>query len=258
MLYLQFMSKIKPICQMLLAGIILMPCALTALTVGTYNSPPFSMHEDGEDIGMATEAVRKILSEAKIKDYTILEYPISRGIAELKDGRVDIYYPYVKHYPNMDGDRILIGPIAKYQLALFVRKDSDINAITLASMQHMIISAERGGIGDNILSKNNIPVEQATQKISCLRMVVAERVAACAIGILPGQYTSAINNLAKDLRYIDLHMHADMYVALGTSLSPEIVQDIQQAFKKLKKEDYFVKQQRDYEKKFQMFIRALS
>ncbi len=49
-----------------------------------------------------------------------------------------------------------------------------------------------------------------------------------------------------------------MYVALRANLPPELIQKIQSAFESLKQENYFERQQLDYEKKFQLFMKSLS
>lgn len=227
-----------------------------ALTVGTYNAPPFSMYEDGENIGMATEAVRVLLSKCGIEKYNTINYPLARGLAELHEGRIDIYYPYMSESKEYTGKQILIGPISRYKVALFVRKDYK-HAVTLDSMKDLIIGAERGSISDRILQKNAMHVEQATQAVSCLRMVLAERVTACAIGTLPGQYAAAINNISDQLRYEETGTYADMYVVLSTRLPRELIAKIQSTFENLKAENYFEQQQQEYEKKFQIFIKSL-
>lgn len=255
MLFLQFQNKLVSWATLIV--ILMLPWCAQALTVGTHNSPPFSMHEDGADIGMVTEAVRQLLAEAKIKDYQIVEYPLARGLIELKYGRVDIYYPYVKGYdPNPD-HYVLIGPIAKYNMALFVRNDYK-KEVSFAAMKDEVIGAERGSIGSSELIKNHLHIEYATQQISCLRMVIAGRVSACAMGVLPGQYAAAINNLAHEIKYVEVDKHADLYVALRRSLPQEHIEQIRAAFERLREQDYFGKQQSNYEKKFSIFIKSLS
>lgn len=245
----------KIICVWIL---LLATCNVQAnITVGTYNAPPFSMYEDGENIGMATEAVQTLLKKCGIEKYTIINYPLARGLAELHEGRIDIYYPFIIENKEQAAKYTLIGPISKYKISLFVRKDykSDVN---LQAMQHLILGAERGSISNLLLQKHNIHTEQATQAASCLRMVLAERVSACVIGTLPGQYSAALNNLSDKLRFADSGAHADMYVVLGTSLPKELVTKIQDTFEKLKNDNYFDHQQRDYEEKFNVFLKSLS
>lgn len=253
MLFIRFLNKFNFIVLSLLIS-----CNIQAITVGTYNAPPFSMREDGEDIGLATEAVRNILQKATIDDYKIINYPLARGLAELSSGRIDIYYPYIVDVNDMDKQPYeLIGPISRYRIALFVRKDYQ-KPVSLSAMQDLVVSAERGSIDDLVLQKNRIHIEQATKPVSCLRMVLAERVVACAIGTLPGMYAAAINNLSGQLRFVDTEEYAEMYLALGPSLSKEDVAKIKSTFRNLKEENYFQKQQVDYEKKFALFIKSLS
>ena len=228
-----------------------------ALMVGTYSTPPFSMNEDGEDIGLATEAVRKLLQTAGIADYQIINYPLARGLYELKSGRIDIYYPYVAEFDENVDKFVLIGPISKYRVALFVRKDYK-GTVSLAAMKTQVLGAERGSIGDMVLQKNNIHIEKATKEISCLTMVLSDRISACAVGALTGIYIAAINNIYDQMRYVETPEYANMYVALRSDLPPDTIQKIQNAFAKLKKENYFEKQQLDYENKFKLFIKSLS
>ena len=227
-----------------------------ALMVGTYSTPPFSMSEDGEDIGLATEAVRNLLHKSGIQDYKIISYPLARGLHELRSGRIDIYYPYVAEIEAYEDDFVLIGPISKYRVALFVRRDYR-NEVSLTAMSKLVLGAERGSIGDMVLQKNHIHIEKATKEISCLTMVLAERISACAMGTLPGTYVAAINNIYDELRYVETGEYANMYVALRSDLPAELIQKIQEAFTKLKQENYFEAQQLDYEKKFQLFIKSL-
>lgn len=228
-----------------------------AMTVGTYTSPPFSMYEDGEDIGLATESVRVLLDKSQLKDYKIINYPLARGLVELKYGRIDILYPYVTFLKKKDEEYTLIGPISKYRVALFVRKDYE-HEVSLSVMKDLVLGAERGSIGYTVLSQNNMHIEQSTQEISCLKMVLAQRVAACALGTLPGMYVSAINNIYGQLRYVETNLYADMYVALGPSVPAEVVKKLQATFASLKQQKYFEIQQKDYEQKFRIFIRSLS
>jgi len=101
-------------------------------------------------------------------------------------------------------------------------------------------------------------IEYATQKLSCLRMILAERIIACAMGVLPGMYVAAINNYYDELRYVKIGVHADIYVALSPGLDAETVAKIKLAFKQLKAKNYFEEQQHAYEKKFALFIKSLS
>lgn len=236
-------------------------CSFTthALVVGTYNCPPFSMHEDNEQIGLATEAINDLLSKAGVADFKIENYPLARGIVELKSGRIDIFYPYVTDLnPTADqGKFILIGPISKYRLALFVRKD-DQQEISLATIQNMLIGTERGGIGYSIFSKQNYKLEQATDNTSCLTMVLAKRITTCAVGTLPGMYLLALNNISDKIRFVETPLYADMYLALGPSLSAETIAAIQNAYAQMQQQHYFENKQIEYEKKFSIFIDSMS
>lgn len=253
MLFTQFRNSYKLLLCLLLA----FGYNVHAISIGTYNSPPFSMYEDGENIGMSTEAVRTLLHRAGISDYEIISYPVARGLVELQSGRIDIYYPYVVNESGASLPYILLGPISKYKIALFVRKDYN-QEVSLAAMQKLVLGAERGSISDLLLQEYNVHVEKATQAVSCLRMVLAQRIAACAIGTLPGMYASAINNLTPDLRFVETKFYADVYVALGQHMPEESVKKIKRAYELLKREDYFSHQQHDYEKKFELFIKTLS
>lgn len=230
--------------------------ATHSITVGTYSSPPFSMHEDHEQIGLATEALRDLLAKSGIIDYTIVDYPLARGLFELKNQRIDILYPYVTTEKPTE-DYVLIGPISKYRVALFVRKDYKL-PVSIKAMQDLVVGAERGSIGDNLLLNNNMHVEQSTQEISCLRMVIASRIAACATGTLPGMYVAALNSLYDELRYVETDLYADMYVAIGPSMPQATVQALKNTYAKLKKANYFEIKQKDYEKKFNIFIESMT
>lgn len=253
MLFIRFQNNYKILWYLLL----LLACDISAITIGTYNLPPFSMYEDGENIGMTTGVVSTLLDRSGISNYEIINYPLARGLAELQSGRIDIYYPYVINDTKEVPPYILIGPIAKYKIALFVRTDYS-QKVSLAAMQNLVIGAERGSISDALLQKHNMHIEKATQAVSCLRMVVAQRVVACAIGTLPGMYAVAINNLAPELRFVETKFYADMYVALGQHLPEDFVKDIKKAYELLKRENYFTQQQLDYEQKFDLFIKSLS
>ncbi len=215
------------------------------------------MNEDGEHIGMVTEIMQTLLQKAGITKSQYIDYPLARGLAELRAGRVDIFYPYVGTDEQHSDTYILIGPIAKYSVSLFVRKDYK-KEVSLAAMQNVIVGAERGSIEDLLIHKHVLHIEKATGGASCLRMVLAERVTACAIGTLPGQYVAALNNLAPKLSFKETGDYADMFVAIRAKLSPETIAKLQQAFAELKRENYFEKQQQAYEKRFALFLKTLS
>lgn len=243
-----------------------LPCSLLclilcfnshALKVGTYSTPPFSMNEDGEDIGMVTEAVRDLLAKSDIKNYKIINYPLARGIVELRYGRIDIFYPFITKLEINHENFKMIGPIAKYHLSLFVRKDYPAD-VSLTGMRNLVIAAERGSIGDMFLTTDNMHIERCTGESSCLRMALASRVSACAIGTLPGMYVAAINNIYQHFKYVDTGLYADMFVALGPSLSDTEAEAIQNTYAKLKKENYFDLKQKEYENRFKIFIDSLA
>ncbi len=256
MLYSQFQNNFKKfllfliLCQSFSIGAI-------ELAVGTYNSPPFSMREDGEDIGLATEAVQDLLRKSGINDFSISYYPLTRGLFELETRRIDIYYPYVLKFVEKNDPFILIGPISRYRVSLFVRKDYN-KDVSLEAMRNLSLGAERGSIGYLVLKRFGMHVEEASQEVSCLRMVIADRVSACAMGTLSGMYSAAINNLYDDLRYVQTDEYADMYIALRTNLPTEVIEKIRNTFEVLKSENYFEIKQHDYENKFAMFIKSLS
>lgn len=243
----------------LLITILCITCNLAqAITIGTYNLPPFSMYEDGENIGMVTEILQELLKYANIHDDKYIEYPLARGLAEFKAERIDMFYPYVKTKEATDDGYILIGPIAKYSVALFVRKD-DPDPIKLTNMQNLIVGVQRGSIEDYLIQKHpTLHIDKATAGISCLRMVLAERISACALGTLPGQYVAAINDLATKLEFTPTGDYANMYVALSKSLPTETIASMQQAYKHLMAENYFEKQQKAYEQRFSLFLKTLS
>lgn len=232
-------------------------CALYAITVGTYNIPPFSMEADGEMIGMVTEMVQTLLSKADIKNNKTISYPLARGLAELRSGRIDMFYPYVGEQNSSQEKYFLIGPIAKYSVALFVRNKYT-GSISLEAMQNLIVGAERGSIEDRLISKRNLHVDMASNGVSCLRMVLATRVSACAIGTLPGQYVAAINNLTPMLRFEETGAYADMYLALKANIKKELQERINDSYNLLLDENYFSKQQINYENKFSLFLKTLS
>lgn len=236
---------------------LLIPSNTSALIVGTYSSPPFSMNEDGEDIGMATEATRDLLIKSGIQEYKIVSYPLARGIVELKYGRIDIFYPYITKLDANSDKFTLIGPISKYRLSLFVPRDY-VKDVSLSAMRDLVIGAERGSIGDILLTNKKMHIETCTEAASCLKMSLASRVEACAIGTLPGMYVAAINNMYQDFKYKDTGLYADMYVALGPSLSDANIAAIKQTYNILKKENYFEVKQKEYEKRFKIFIQSLA
>lgn len=257
MSYIQFWNSFKLL--FIYALLYLSPVIIEArdLAVGTYNSPPFSMQEDGENIGLATEAVQNLLRKSGINNFTINYYPVTRGLFELENSRIDVYYPYIAQFSTNNNNFVLIGPISRYRVALFVRKDYSAE-VSLAAMRDLPVGAERGSIGDLLLQHMNMHVERTSQEISCLRMVIAQRISSCAMGTLPGMYSSAINNIYGDLRYVETSDYADMYIALRTSLPNEVIEQIRKTFELLKRENYFEIQQRAYEKKFSTFIKSLS
>jgi hypothetical protein len=75
---------------------------------------------------------------------------------------------------------------------------------------------------------------------------------------LPGQYSAAINNLDSNLRFEDTGSYADIYVVLGNSLPKEFIEKFKVTFERLKAKEYFSKQQLEYEKKFEVFLKSLS
>lgn len=260
MLYIQFQNNLKKLAIGIIYILVFMlsyVAGASELVIGTYNLPPFSMREDGEDIGLATEAMQNLLIKSGITDFTISYYPVMRGLFELENNRIDIYYPYVDNFSKSSENFILIGPISRYRVALFVRKDYN-KEVSLAAMRSTVVSAERGSIGDLLMAHLNIRVEQASQEISCLRMVIAHRVTACVMGTLPGMYSGAINNIYGEIRYVETDQFADIYIALRKNLPNETIDKIRKTFMSLKQANYFEIQQRDYENKFATFIKSLS
>lgn len=243
----------------LLATLILMiySTANLALVIGTHLLPPFSMREDGEDIGMVTEAVQTLLQQSGYEEIQIVQYPSARGLAELQAGRIDIFYPYIKLQNNLDADYILLGPIARYHLALFVAQNYD-GEISIARMNNVLIGTDIGGVAQSLLNNTALQLELVSQQISCLKMVVAERITACAIGALPGIYLAAMNDLYDKLKYADTGLYANIYLLLSNKLPPEAITKLQQTFAKLQQENYFVQQQKDYERKFKLFVKVMT
>ena len=215
------------------------------------------MNEDKEQIGLATEAIRDLLSKAGISDYSIEDYPLARGIVELKNSRIDIFYPYISTVEDNKENFILIGPISKYRVALFVRSDNK-DDVSLDSMNNLIVGAESGSVANKFLELHKVQVEPTTEELSCLRMVLAQRIQACALGTLPGMYDSAINGIYSKIRYVETGLYADMYLALGPNLPEATVKTIKNTYEKLKKENYFDKKQKDYETKFAVFIKSMT
>lgn len=257
MLFILSVIKLRTINIYIAISLLLVPSYLNALVIGTYNVPPFSMYEDGEQIGMATEAINDLLSQAGITSSKIINYPLARGIVELKNGRVDIFYPYIVTTNDKKLENLtLIGPISTYNIALFVR--SDFNAtISLETMQHQTVAAERGGIATQLLKNYTFNIEHTTDKTSCLTMVVAKRVPCCVIGKLPGMYLATLNNMSDRLHFVQTSLYADVYLVLGPSVPREVVVAIQNTYEKLKHHNYFIIKQKDYEKKFAVFIESL-
>jgi hypothetical protein len=232
-----------------------LPCYAYGLIVGTYNAPPFSMYEDDMQLGLVTEVVSDILAKANLSDFKIVNYPLARGLVELKQKRIDIFYPYMNEQQQLV-QGIRIGPISKYRLGLFVRADNTAE-VSLQTMQQQMLAAERGGLGNDELQQQNFKMELTTDKTSCLTMVVGKRVACCAVGVLPGMYLAALNNMYAKLRYVETPIYSDVYLLLGPSVAPEVVTAIQNAYAQLQTENYFEKKQADYEQKFKIFIDSM-
>jgi hypothetical protein len=241
----------------IICSLLLISFNCNALIVGTYSAPPFSMNEDQEQIGLATEAIKDLLTKAGITDYSIVDYPLARGLIELKNSRIDIFYPYMISEDSTKENLTLIGPISKYRVSLFVRNDYK-DTVSIDGVRNLIVGVERGSIADLYLTKNNIKVEEATEKLGCLRMALAERIAACAAGTLPGMYDLAINGMYDKMRNVETEIYSDMYLALSPTLAAEKVKAIQDTFAKLKSEKYFEKKQKDYEAKFAIFIKSMT
>ncbi len=228
------------------------------MIIGTYNVPPFSMYEDGEQIGMITEVVMELLKQAEITDYKIINYPLMRGLIELEQGRIQIFYPYISAtMPNIANNSLkILGPVSKYRLAIFTRSDNP-SSVTFQSLSNAIVAAERGGLGHEFLTKANVKFELTTNKTSCLTMVIGKRVSYCAIGTLPGMYLAALNSMYSELRFVETEYYSDIDLLLGSELQLQQVAALETAYAKLKNEQYFDKKQSEYEAKFKIFIESM-
>lgn len=226
-----------------------------ALIIGTYNAPPFSMYEDNVQIGMITEVVQDLLAKAKITEFTTTNYTLARGLVELHQGRIDVFYPYTSS-GVAQSHGTMIGPIGVDRIALFVRADNN-NSVGLEHIIQETIATERGGTAEHLLQGNNYKLELTTNKTSCLTMVLGNRVPYCAVGTLPGMYLAALNNMYAKLHFIDTQLYSDMYLLLSPKIAPEVAAAIQEAYTELKAERYFEKKQQAYEAKFKIFIDSM-
>lgn len=240
----------------LLSLIFIYPALAYGLILGTYHTPPYSMYEDDEYIGLATEVVEEILKQAGIVDYQIISYPLARGLLELEHGRVDIFYPYVER--NQEKQFKYIGPISRYEVALFANKIFE-QKLSLEISDNKMIAVERGSITEELLSDGHkYRLERSTKGINCLKMAIASRVEICALGLLPGLYISALNDMFGDIKYVETELFSDMYLAIGSTVSPEQIEKISIAYEQLKAQDFFEQKQSAYESRFENFIESMT
>jgi len=151
----------------------------------------------------------------------------------------------------------LIGPIATYSIALFVRHDNS-SDISLESLHGQVLGAERGSITEQWLIDHHIKFEPSTHDINCLKMVVANRVSACALGTLSGIYVAALYDMFGQLRVVETNKSADLYIALSKNLDESVIESLKVGYKKLKSTNYFQIQQQEYEKRFNLFLESMT
>lgn len=184
-----------------------------------------------EDIGgSATETVKKIMAESditfrmKLRKWTVsYERALTRpNYGVFSTSRTEAREPLFEW----------IGPIASYELALFVKKGSNIKISGINDLKELRVGGYQGDAATNILVAQGIEVSTLTNDSLNPRRLHEDLIDVWVAGVLKA------HSLAEDSGYPDIEkayviQTIDMYLAMNPQSDPEILAKLKSAYNKL-------------------------
>lgn len=215
--------------------------ASKVLRVVTEEFPPYNYTEDGKVIGIATEVIRKVLTELKL-DVKIEVLPWSRALGTAEQNENVLIY-CIGRNKTRESKFKWVGVIAPTKYYLFSKADrEDIQINKLDDAKKYTIATMINGVREQYLKANGFVVGKQLDSVSKieqgLKMLVKGRVDLWASNEFTGYYLMKKLGLRKEdfkrAYFIDGLPSEGYYMAFGNKTSNEMVEKFRAALKKVK------------------------
>ncbi|MDN3649017.1 transporter substrate-binding domain-containing protein [Reinekea marina] len=184
-----------------------------------------------EDIGgTATEIVKKIMADSgipyrmKLRKWTVsYERALDRpNYGVFSTSRTEAREPLFEW----------IGPVARYELALFAKKGSNISISSISDLNNLRVGGYQGDAATNILEAQGIAVSTLTNDSLNPRRLHEDLIDVWVSGVKKAY------QLSEEAGYPDIEKvftvrTVDMYLAMNLNSDPIVLQKLRDSFSKL-------------------------
>jgi polar amino acid transport system substrate-binding protein len=223
----------------------------TELTVWTTNYPPFSMHEDGEVIGLCTDIIKNLLNVPNTS-YVFKEVTVERGMLMSTFEKNNLFYPITLNTKKKT-DVLYIGPLYKEKLALISKNKLDLSGPFDEKLKTHKIGALQGSAIIPFLEKKGFTVQTSISENSNSLKLKLDRIDVWATSTLVAAYYAYINNLSY-ASIIPLGEENSLYLAFNKNSDAEFLLNVQKKFDASKADGSLDKIINTFSKQLEIFI----
>lgn len=228
----------------------------TKMSLMTTHYPPFNMFEDGEVIGLCTEIVKKIFSDASIP-YELRMAPFKRAQLLAANKENFAIFSLARSKEN-EHQFIWIGPLVEDNWALFSQQDKTVNISSLGELKGYKVGGLRGSSFLRYLQKNvSTFINESSKEAVNLKKLALGRIDIWATSNLVGPYFSAMSDVEPKVGIKKIYTHqksTKLYLAINPNSNPLYLQKLQQAFDQLNHSNWLQKTKVEYENRLNTFM----
>jgi polar amino acid transport system substrate-binding protein len=191
------------------------------LFIGTENSPPSVMLDNGKLIGFTTEKIRVIMERAGI-DYEIEILPFKRAYL-LAQTRADACTYSLTRLPERDALFKWIGPTHKSDWTLFGIAGRDYKVATLEDARKYRIGAYFGDVRGETLAAQGYAVSIVRERLSNPRKLLVNRIDLWASSLQMGGSIVADNGWEGMIVPVLTFRRTELYLACNRAVPDELV-----------------------------------
>ena len=191
------------------------------LFIGTENSPPSVMMDNGRLVGYTTDKVKEIMARAGI-EYEIEILPFKRAYL-LSQTRADVCIYSLTRLPEREQMFKWVGPTHESDWTLFGRAGRNYHVRKLDDARQYRIGAYFGDVRGDVLAAQGFTVDTVRERLSNPRKLLVDRIDLWASSLQMGGSLIADNGWTGKIVPVLTFKRTALYLACNPGVSDALV-----------------------------------
>ncbi|MFH1137252.1 MAG: transporter substrate-binding domain-containing protein [Pseudomonadota bacterium] len=212
------------------------PAQAEELLVMTENFPPFNYSEDGRAAGFCSLAVREIMKRLGLGG-AIQVLPWPRAYQLVQETKNAVLFSVARTEARENLFR-WVGPLVKYDVSLFKRKNSPVVVGGLADARRYLVGVKKDTAGYQWLLANGFPriqVDYTSEQFPLPRMLEEGRIDLWLMGAPSARFMAAKSGVdPESLESTLVIFQQELYIAFSKSTSDKVIASWDRVLREMK------------------------